>query len=151
MFWVPNLHFHPYFVFKIRTSFRADEHDYRSRNVAKALYIHMLGYPAHFAQVSLSSHLFYFDFMMTVLSSVLFLSLNNFEAFLLFLLLFNQSLSVSHLSHHPSLPTKELVCFNILYLSDLPLSISSPFRYFHSLHFLHVSSSHILSMCCWYL
>lgn len=35
----------------IRTSFREEDNDARSRNVAKLLYIHMLGYPAHFGQV----------------------------------------------------------------------------------------------------
>ena len=36
----------------IRTSFKEEEADVRARNVAKLLYIHMLGYPAHFGQVS---------------------------------------------------------------------------------------------------
>ena len=36
----------------IRTSFKEEEADLRARNVAKLLYIHMLGYPAHFGQVS---------------------------------------------------------------------------------------------------
>jgi len=35
----------------IRTSFREEDNDARSRNVAKLLYIHMLGYPAHFGQL----------------------------------------------------------------------------------------------------
>jgi len=35
----------------IRTSFREDDNDVRSRSVAKLLYIHMLGYPAHFGQL----------------------------------------------------------------------------------------------------
>jgi len=35
----------------IRTSFREEDNDVRSRNVAKLLYIHMLGYPAHFGQL----------------------------------------------------------------------------------------------------
>lgn len=35
----------------IRTSFKEEETDLRARNVAKLLYIHMLGYPAHFGQV----------------------------------------------------------------------------------------------------
>eukprot|EP00048_Salpingoeca_helianthica_P023263 m.23318 g.23318 ORF g.23318 m.23318 type:complete len:684 (-) comp8471_c0_seq1:1925-3976(-) len=35
----------------IRTSFRAEDNEYRCRNVAKLLYIHMLGYPAHFGQL----------------------------------------------------------------------------------------------------
>jgi len=34
----------------IRTSLK-EENDYRHRNVAKLLYIHMLGYPAHFGQI----------------------------------------------------------------------------------------------------
>lgn len=37
----------------IRTLFRDEDNDFRCRNVAKVLYIHMLGYPAHFGQVSL--------------------------------------------------------------------------------------------------
>lgn len=36
----------------IRTSFKEEDNDARSRNVAKLLYIHMMGYPAHFGQVS---------------------------------------------------------------------------------------------------
>lgn len=38
----------------IRSSFREEDNTYRCRNVAKLLYMHMLGYPAHFGQVSLS-------------------------------------------------------------------------------------------------
>ena len=37
----------------IRSSFREEDNTYRCRNVAKLLYMHMLGYPAHFGQVSL--------------------------------------------------------------------------------------------------
>ena len=36
----------------IRTAFKGDDSDARARNMAKLLYIHMLGYPAHFGQVS---------------------------------------------------------------------------------------------------
>lgn len=36
----------------IRDSFRDEDNTYRCRNVAKLLYINMLGYPAHFGQVS---------------------------------------------------------------------------------------------------
>ena len=36
----------------IRDSFRDQDNTYRCRNVAKLLYIHMLGYPAHFGQVN---------------------------------------------------------------------------------------------------
>lgn len=36
----------------IRTSFKGDDNDARARDVAKLLYIHMMGYPAHFGQVS---------------------------------------------------------------------------------------------------
>ena len=36
----------------IRTLFRDEDNDFRCRNVAKVLYIHMLGYPAHFGQVT---------------------------------------------------------------------------------------------------
>uniref|UniRef100_T1JMF6 AP-1 complex subunit gamma n=1 Tax=Strigamia maritima TaxID=126957 RepID=T1JMF6_STRMM len=35
----------------IRTTFREEENTWRCRNVAKLLYIHMLGYPAHFGQL----------------------------------------------------------------------------------------------------
>lgn len=35
----------------IRDSFREEDNDFRCRNVAKLLYIHMLGYPAHFGQL----------------------------------------------------------------------------------------------------
>ncbi|KAK6185231.1 hypothetical protein SNE40_007508 [Patella caerulea] len=35
----------------IRESFRDEDNTYRCRNVAKLLYIHMLGYPAHFGQL----------------------------------------------------------------------------------------------------
>ena len=35
----------------IRDSFREEDNDNRCRNVAKLLYIHMLGYPAHFGQL----------------------------------------------------------------------------------------------------
>ena len=37
---------------QIRDTFREEDNTYRCRNVAKLLYIHMLGYPAHFGQVS---------------------------------------------------------------------------------------------------
>ena len=35
----------------IRSTFREEDNSWRCRNVAKLLYIHMLGYPAHFGQV----------------------------------------------------------------------------------------------------
>lgn len=35
----------------IRAGFRQEDNEYRCRNVAKLLYIHMLGYPAHFGQL----------------------------------------------------------------------------------------------------
>ncbi len=35
----------------IRTSFKEENVELRSINVAKLLYIHMLGYPAHFGQI----------------------------------------------------------------------------------------------------
>lgn len=44
----------------IRTSFKGEDNDARSRDMAKLLYIHMMGYPAHFGQVS--SHLCTFFF-----------------------------------------------------------------------------------------
>jgi hypothetical protein len=37
---------------QIRDSFRAEDATWRCRNVAKLLYIYMLGYPAHFGQVT---------------------------------------------------------------------------------------------------
>eukprot|EP00118_Oscarella_pearsei_P028844 m.3080 g.3080 ORF g.3080 m.3080 type:complete len:820 (+) comp9040_c0_seq2:94-2553(+) len=36
---------------QIRTVFKEEDNEYRCRNVAKLLYIHMLGYPAHFGQL----------------------------------------------------------------------------------------------------
>ncbi|VEL36277.1 unnamed protein product [Protopolystoma xenopodis] len=36
---------------QIRDSFREENNAYRCRNIAKLLYIHMLGYPAHFGQL----------------------------------------------------------------------------------------------------
>lgn len=36
----------------IRSTFREEDNVWRCRNVAKLLYIHMLGYPAHFGQVT---------------------------------------------------------------------------------------------------
>ncbi|KAF4705763.1 hypothetical protein FOZ63_007490 [Perkinsus olseni] len=35
----------------IRQSFKDGDPDHRSRNVAKLVYIHMLGYPTHFGQM----------------------------------------------------------------------------------------------------
>ena len=35
----------------VRTSFKDEDNESRARNVAKLLYIHMMGYPAHFGQV----------------------------------------------------------------------------------------------------
>lgn len=35
----------------IRSTFREEDNNWRCRNVAKLLYIHMLGYPAHFGQM----------------------------------------------------------------------------------------------------
>ena len=36
----------------IRTAFKSEDNpEYRHRNVAKLLYIHMLGYPTHFGQM----------------------------------------------------------------------------------------------------
>lgn len=35
----------------IRTSFKEENHELRAINVAKLLYIHMMGYPAHFGQM----------------------------------------------------------------------------------------------------
>ena len=35
----------------IRTSFKDEDNEGRARNVGKLLYIHMMGYPAHFGQV----------------------------------------------------------------------------------------------------
>ncbi|XP_042332315.1 AP-1 complex subunit gamma-like 2 [Sceloporus undulatus] len=48
---------------KIRGAFRGDESDTRATNLAKLLYIHMLGYPAHFGQMEclklIASHRFH--------------------------------------------------------------------------------------------
>lgn len=38
----------------IRSTFREEDNVWRCRNVAKLLYIHMLGYPAHFGQVNVN-------------------------------------------------------------------------------------------------
>ena len=35
----------------IRTSFKEEEHQYRNRNMAKLIFMHMLGYPTAFAQM----------------------------------------------------------------------------------------------------
>lgn len=35
----------------LRNSFKEDDQDYRHRNVAKLMFIHMLGYPTHFGQM----------------------------------------------------------------------------------------------------
>ncbi|XP_041010914.1 AP-1 complex subunit gamma-2-like isoform X4 [Juglans microcarpa x Juglans regia] len=35
----------------IRTSINENDHDYRHRNIAKLMFIHMLGYPTHFGQM----------------------------------------------------------------------------------------------------
>ncbi len=40
---------------QIRDYFRTEDADHRARQVAKVLYIYMLGYPAHFAQVCLTA------------------------------------------------------------------------------------------------
>ena len=39
---------------QIRDTFREEDNDFRARSVAKLLYIHMLGYPAHFGQVGVT-------------------------------------------------------------------------------------------------
>ena len=36
---------------RIRTSFKEEDTSFRHRNVAKVLFIHMLGYPSHFGQI----------------------------------------------------------------------------------------------------
>ena len=41
----------------IRTSFKGEDNDARARDMAKLLYIHMMGYPAHFGQVRMSVYL----------------------------------------------------------------------------------------------
>ena len=35
----------------LRTAFKENDVDYRHRNVAKLMFIHMLGYPTHFGQM----------------------------------------------------------------------------------------------------
>lgn len=47
----------------IRSSFREEDNTYRCRNVAKLLYMHMLGYPAHFGQVCLRMSQINWDFI----------------------------------------------------------------------------------------
>lgn len=46
----------------IRTSFKEEANEYRQRNVAKLLFVHMLGYPTHFGQMEcvklIASHKF---------------------------------------------------------------------------------------------
>lgn len=46
----------------IRTAFKDEDTQYRKRNVIKLLYMHMLGYPSHFAQMEciklIASHRF---------------------------------------------------------------------------------------------
>lgn len=46
----------------IRSTFREEDNVWRCRNVAKLLYIHMLGYPAHFGQVNFGQDQFFFNF-----------------------------------------------------------------------------------------
>jgi AP-1 complex subunit gamma-1 len=41
----------------IRETFRDDDSPWKCRNIAKLLYIHMLGYPAHFGQVFINRSL----------------------------------------------------------------------------------------------
>ena len=41
----------------IRTSFKGEDNDARARDMAKLLYIHMMGYPAHFGQVRRCAYL----------------------------------------------------------------------------------------------
>ncbi len=41
----------------IRDSFRDEDNTWRCRNVAKLLYVSLLGYPAHFGQVRISFYL----------------------------------------------------------------------------------------------
>lgn len=41
----------------IRAQFRQGDNGARSHNLAKLLYVHMLGYPAHFGQVRAFGHL----------------------------------------------------------------------------------------------
>lgn len=46
----------------IRETFRDDDSPWKCRNIAKLLYIHMLGYPAHFGQVDIAVFLHFFVF-----------------------------------------------------------------------------------------
>lgn len=52
----------------IRSSFREEDNTYRCRNVAKLLYMHMLGYPAHFGQVRLRVSQMNWDFFFLCVS-----------------------------------------------------------------------------------
>lgn len=47
----------------IRNGFREEDTTYRCRNVAKLLYIYMLGYEAHYGQVNMESRRFSFRFL----------------------------------------------------------------------------------------
>jgi AP-1 complex subunit gamma-1 len=51
----------------IRSTFREEDNVWRCRNVAKLLYIHMLGYPAHFGQVFLYISHIYFKSLISIL------------------------------------------------------------------------------------
>ncbi len=64
----------------IRTSFKEEENEYRHRNVAKLLYIHMLGYPTHWGQmecVKLLASQFYSDKRIGYLALMLLLDENQ--------------------------------------------------------------------------
>jgi AP-1 complex subunit gamma-1 len=64
----------------IRTSFKEEESEYRHRNVAKLLYIHMLGYPTHWGQmecVKLLASNFYSDKRIGYLALMLLLDENQ--------------------------------------------------------------------------
>ena len=54
----------------IRTSFKEEDNDTRSRNVAKLLYIHMMGYPAHFGQVCYTCILYVLYFAMNICTAI---------------------------------------------------------------------------------
>lgn len=60
----------------IRTTFKEDDNTWRCRNVAKLLYIHMLGYPAHFGQVICNNviTLFTYFFPLTLFCLPIYLS-----------------------------------------------------------------------------
>jgi AP-1 complex subunit gamma-1 len=53
----------------IRDSFRDEDNTWRCRNVAKLLYVSLLGYPAHFGQVKKPNKIFFVIVLFIFLSA----------------------------------------------------------------------------------